>query len=160
MPPDLALSSTLIGSNYPCLELIFMVPKVFEPLKFDCILVKLYRVDQAKVSFLLLSEFWFAMFCLLPMPLEKQYQPCFLLEHKMKQCMSSQGTTLKDALLYVQQPFLRSALALGSLIILFIMKGGLDTLPRLSAFYEKKTTCGFLVAFLHNIHVVYKKIQI
>ena len=37
MPPDLALSSTLIGSNYPCLELIFMVPKVFELLKFDCI---------------------------------------------------------------------------------------------------------------------------
>ena len=37
MPPDPALLSTLIGSNYPCLELIFMVPKVFEPLKFDCI---------------------------------------------------------------------------------------------------------------------------
>ena len=37
MPPDLALLSTLIGSNYPCLELIFMVLKVFEPLKFDCI---------------------------------------------------------------------------------------------------------------------------
>ena len=37
MPPDLALLSTLNGSNYPCLELIFMVPKVFEPLKFDCI---------------------------------------------------------------------------------------------------------------------------
>ena len=36
MSPDLAHSSTLIGSNYPCLELIFMVPKVFEPLKFDC----------------------------------------------------------------------------------------------------------------------------
>ena len=36
MPPDLVLQSTLIGSNYPCLELIFMVPKVFEPLKFDC----------------------------------------------------------------------------------------------------------------------------
>ena len=36
MPPDLALLSTLNGSNYPCLELIFMVPKVFEPLKFDC----------------------------------------------------------------------------------------------------------------------------
>ena len=36
MPPDLALLSTLIGSNYPCLELIFMVPKVFESLKFDC----------------------------------------------------------------------------------------------------------------------------
>ena len=36
MPPDVALLSTLIGSNYPCLELIFMVPKVFEPLKFDC----------------------------------------------------------------------------------------------------------------------------
>ena len=25
------------GSSYPCLEIIFMVPKVFEPLKFDCI---------------------------------------------------------------------------------------------------------------------------
>ena len=37
MPPDLALSPTLIGSNYPCLQLIFLVPKVFEPLKFDCI---------------------------------------------------------------------------------------------------------------------------
>ena len=36
-PPDMALQSTLIGLNYPCLELIFMVPKVFEPLKFDCI---------------------------------------------------------------------------------------------------------------------------
>ena len=38
MFPDLALLSTLIGSNYPCLELIFMVPKVFEPLKFNCII--------------------------------------------------------------------------------------------------------------------------
>ena len=37
MPPDLVLLSTLNGSNYPCLELNFMVPKVFEPLKFDCI---------------------------------------------------------------------------------------------------------------------------
>ena len=36
MPPDLALLSTLIGSNYPCLELIFMVPQVFEPLKIYC----------------------------------------------------------------------------------------------------------------------------
>ena len=36
MPPDLALLSTLIGSNYPCLELIFMVPKVFKPLTLDC----------------------------------------------------------------------------------------------------------------------------
>ena len=37
MPPDLALLSTLIGSKNPsCLELIFMIRKVFEPLKFDC----------------------------------------------------------------------------------------------------------------------------
>ena len=38
MPPDLALLSTLTGSNYLCLELISMVPKVFEPLKFYCII--------------------------------------------------------------------------------------------------------------------------
>ena len=36
MSPDLALLSTLTGSNYPCLEQIFMVPKVFEPSKFNC----------------------------------------------------------------------------------------------------------------------------
>ena len=39
MPPDLALCLTLIRSNYPCLEHIFMVPKVFEPMKFYCISV-------------------------------------------------------------------------------------------------------------------------
>ena len=36
MPPDLALWLTLINSNYPCLEHIFMVPEVFEPFKFYC----------------------------------------------------------------------------------------------------------------------------
>ena len=34
---DLALWLTLISSNYPYLEHIFMVPKVFEPLNFYCI---------------------------------------------------------------------------------------------------------------------------
>ena len=42
MPRDLALLSTLTGSNYTCLELIFMVPKVFEPLKFDGTMNELY----------------------------------------------------------------------------------------------------------------------
>ena len=37
MPLDLVLWLTLISSNYPCLEHIFMVPEVFEPLKFYCI---------------------------------------------------------------------------------------------------------------------------
>ena len=46
MPPDLALLSTLNGSNYPCLELNFMVPKVFEPLKFDCIYIYIYIYFQ------------------------------------------------------------------------------------------------------------------
>ena len=30
MPPDLALRITLISSNFPCLELLFVVPKVFK----------------------------------------------------------------------------------------------------------------------------------
>ena len=34
MPPDLMLGSTLISWYYPSLEHIFMVPNVFEPLKF------------------------------------------------------------------------------------------------------------------------------
>ena len=37
MLSDLVLRLTLISSNYPCVEHIFMVPKVFEPLKFYCI---------------------------------------------------------------------------------------------------------------------------
>ena len=44
MPPDLALLSTLHGWNYPCLELNFMVTKVFEPLQFDCICTRVSRL--------------------------------------------------------------------------------------------------------------------
>ena len=36
MRPDLVLRLTLISSNYPCLEHIFVVPKVFEPFRFYC----------------------------------------------------------------------------------------------------------------------------
>ena len=34
--PDLAPRLTFIGLNFPWLEQFSMVPKVFEPLKFDC----------------------------------------------------------------------------------------------------------------------------
>ena len=37
VPPDLALWLTLISSNYPYLKHIFMVLKMFEPLKCCCI---------------------------------------------------------------------------------------------------------------------------
>ena len=36
LPPDLAPRLNLNGSNYTSLEQISMVPKMFEPLKFDC----------------------------------------------------------------------------------------------------------------------------
>ena len=36
VPPGVALMVTFRGSNYRCLEQIFMVPKGFEPSKFDC----------------------------------------------------------------------------------------------------------------------------
>ena len=39
--PDLALLSNLIGSNYPCFKLIFMVPKVFEPLKIKSLVMSM-----------------------------------------------------------------------------------------------------------------------
>ena len=35
VPPGVALIVTVRGSNYRCLEQIFMVPKGFEPSKFD-----------------------------------------------------------------------------------------------------------------------------
>ena len=37
VPPGVALIVTFRGSNYRCLEQIFMVPKGLEPSKFDCI---------------------------------------------------------------------------------------------------------------------------
>ena len=37
MPPGVAPIVTFCGSNNRCLEQIFMVPKRFEPSKFDCI---------------------------------------------------------------------------------------------------------------------------
>ena len=47
MPSDLALLSTLIGSNYLCLDPIFMVQKVFKPLKIDCIVfLKKYVIQS------------------------------------------------------------------------------------------------------------------
>ena len=40
--PNLAPGLILNGSNYPYLEQIFMVPKRFEPLRFDCIMCRMY----------------------------------------------------------------------------------------------------------------------
>ena len=37
LPPNLALWVTLSGSNYPCLEQIYMLQEIFELLRFDCI---------------------------------------------------------------------------------------------------------------------------
>ena len=51
LSPDLALLSTLIGLNYPCLELIFMVPKVFEPLKVDCISILDVFTEKPVINF-------------------------------------------------------------------------------------------------------------
>ena len=39
----------LISSNYPCLEHIFMVPKVFEPLKFYCIFFNIREYFEMSV---------------------------------------------------------------------------------------------------------------
>ena len=45
--PDLVLWLNLIGSNYSSLEQISMVPKMFEPLKFDCTKVAKSLKQQA-----------------------------------------------------------------------------------------------------------------
>ena len=45
-PSDLALWLTLSSSNYPCLEHNFVVPKVFEPLKFDCTLHQFNNIKR------------------------------------------------------------------------------------------------------------------
>ena len=45
MPPDLVLSSIPIGSNYPCFELVFMVPKVLKPLKLTVIITNIKNTE-------------------------------------------------------------------------------------------------------------------
>ena len=47
---DICFLTTLSGSNYPCLEQIFMVPKMFEPLKFSCILYLLHVFGMIGLS--------------------------------------------------------------------------------------------------------------
>ena len=41
----------IISSNYPCVEHIFMVPKVFEPLKFDCIYAQGLLIPEKKTFY-------------------------------------------------------------------------------------------------------------
>ena len=48
VPPGVALIVTFRGSNYRCLEQIFMVQKGFEPSKFDCINLKIYNENNVK----------------------------------------------------------------------------------------------------------------
>ena len=71
MPSDLVLLSTLIGSNYPSLELIFMVPKVFEPLKFD------FSIDVGTLAqfFIKVSISDLTMMSTIKINLIKNYQP-------------------------------------------------------------------------------------
>ena len=49
--PELMPWLTLIGSNYSCLERISMVPEMFEPLRFDCIVqLKIYPFPLNRTS--------------------------------------------------------------------------------------------------------------
>ena len=48
LPPDLVLGLVLSGSNYPCLEQIYVVPKMFELLRFDCIIQKKKKKKKKK----------------------------------------------------------------------------------------------------------------
>ena len=48
LSPNLAPSLTLSGSNYPYLERISMVPKMFELSRFDCTLPHLHKMSELK----------------------------------------------------------------------------------------------------------------
>ena len=54
--PDLPPGLTLNGSNYPYLEQIFMVPKRFEPSKFDCKQLKHWLSGPDKLKGKLFGE--------------------------------------------------------------------------------------------------------
>ena len=54
--PELVPRLTLSDSNYPCLERISMVPKIFQPLKFDCSTQKAYNSAMLMVRTLKLRD--------------------------------------------------------------------------------------------------------
>ena len=60
MPLGVALIVTFRGSNYRCLEQIFMVPKGFEPSNFDCTCIYFLFADLMlhTVSCIFLFEFF------------------------------------------------------------------------------------------------------
>ena len=53
---DLTPWLTLSSSNYPCLEQILMVPKMFEPLRFYCIIIIVFTHLYVGNSFILEAE--------------------------------------------------------------------------------------------------------
>ena len=55
MPPSLALRLTLSSSNYPSLDRIFMVPKVFALLKYSCITLNSQPIEPGGLFH---STFW------------------------------------------------------------------------------------------------------
>ena len=55
VPPGMALIVTFRGRNYRCLKQILMVPKGFEPLKFNCRLIGVFNGQIClKIHFLVL----------------------------------------------------------------------------------------------------------
>ena len=74
MPPDLALWLTLISSNYPCLDHLFMTLTVFEPLKFGCMHYKKLEKNNRKTH-----QPWFQKFLDQRMGVSKLSLAMFLL---------------------------------------------------------------------------------
>ena len=56
MPPGMALIVTLRGSKYCSLEHIFMVPKGFEPSKFDCTILCRHGIFLCELDIIFLFD--------------------------------------------------------------------------------------------------------
>ena len=50
LPTDPELGLTISCSNYPCLEQISMVPKMFEPLKFDYMYAEIQSLTVLEID--------------------------------------------------------------------------------------------------------------
>ena len=58
--PDLLPWLKLLGLNYPSLKQIFMIPKMFEPLKFDLLCCHMKSLNgTVTLIFILLPVWWF-----------------------------------------------------------------------------------------------------
>ena len=110
MPPGMALIVTLRGSNYRCLEQIFMVLKGFEPSKFDCTCFHLYSSYNSTIVCMFHTPHLSPSLARQSKRISSRYQNERSAHKESKNCLRTQRMTKPTNVMYAQRRLI-SALA-------------------------------------------------